>query len=102
MTYILLCGFPPFFADDLPGLYRKIMDAQVKFDPAYWSDVSDTAANFIVQLLVSEPANRLTAAQCSRHPWLAGDSVVSVKATVPRKIVCFFSAIIFLKIYLST
>jgi calcium/calmodulin-dependent protein kinase I len=77
VTYIMLCGYPPFFADDLPGLYRKIMAARVEFDEAYWTDVSDTARNFISQLLVSEPKRRFTASQCLEHPWLASGSVVS-------------------------
>jgi calcium/calmodulin-dependent protein kinase I len=77
VTYIMLCGYPPFFADDLPGLYRKIMAARVEFDESYWTDVSDTARNFISQLLVSDPKRRFTAAQCLEHPWLAAGSVVS-------------------------
>jgi calcium/calmodulin-dependent protein kinase I len=79
VTYIMLCGYPPFYADDLPSLYRKIMAAKVEFDDAYWSDVSDTARNFISQLLVSEPKRRFSAADCLEHPWLASGTVVSVE-----------------------
>ncbi len=29
IIYILLCGYPPFYADNAPALFKKIMDVKV-------------------------------------------------------------------------
>ena len=31
IIYILLCGYPPFYADNAPALFKKIMDVKVGF-----------------------------------------------------------------------
>ncbi|KAJ7409009.1 hypothetical protein WISP_116997 [Willisornis vidua] len=51
ITYILLCGFPPFrgSGDDQEVLFDQILMGQVDFPSPYWDNVSDSAkASFIV------------------------------------------------------
>jgi calcium/calmodulin-dependent protein kinase I len=74
ILYILLCGYPPFYADNAPALFKKIMDVQYDFDDPSWDDVSEDAKNLIKALLVKEPGDRLTAAQVLEHPWVTGET----------------------------
>ena len=72
ILYILLCGYPPFYADNAPALFKKIMEVQYDFDDPSWEDVSNDAKNLIRHLLVGEPSKRYTAEQCLHDPWVTG------------------------------
>lgn len=72
ILYILLCGYPPFYADNAPALFKKIMDVQYDFDDPSWEDVSEEAKQLIEHLLVKEPEKRFTASQCLGHSWVTG------------------------------
>jgi len=72
ILYILLSGYPPFYADSAPALFKKIMDVKYDFDDSVWDDISDTAKDLIRNLLVKDPAKRYTAQQCLAHPWITG------------------------------
>merc|ERR1712232_38934 len=72
ITYILLCGFPPFYNEHLPVLFEAIMKAVYDYPEDYWDEISDTAKNFIDRLLVVDPEKRMTTTQALAHPWLAG------------------------------
>jgi len=75
ILYILLCGFPPFFADTSTELFKKIIDVKYDFDDPAWDDVSDAPKDIIRRLLVKEPSERLTAKQLLDHPWVKGIGV---------------------------
>merc|ERR1712000_781480 len=74
ITYILLCGFPPFYNEHLPILFESIMKAEYDYPEDYWDEISDTAKNFIDRLLVVEPDKRMTTKQALEHPWLSGQA----------------------------
>jgi len=75
IIYILLCGYPPFYADNAPALFKKIMDVKYDFDDPSWDEVSDAAKNLIRNLLVKDPKKRYTAEQCLQDPWVQGKSL---------------------------
>lgn len=76
ITYILLCGFPPFYAPSQNVLFEKILSADYDFPDPEWTHVSDAAKNFIRHLIIKDPENRYTAEKALEDPWLAGaDSV---------------------------
>lgn len=72
IIYILLCGYPPFYADNAPALFKKIMDVKYDFDDPSWDDVSEDAKNLIRHLLVKDPKERYTAQRCLEDPWVKG------------------------------
>lgn len=72
ITYILLAGYPPFYAENDTALFEKIMGAEYDFDDECWDDVSEDAKDFIKHLLVKDSASRFTAQQALDHPWLQG------------------------------
>jgi serine/threonine protein kinase len=74
IIYILLSGYPPFYADSAPALFKKIMDVKYDFDDSVWDDISDSAKDLIRNLLVKDPSKRFTATQCLEHPWVRGSS----------------------------
>jgi len=72
VIYILLSGYPPFYDDAPPKIFKKITEAKYDFNDPAWEHVSDLAKDLINKLLVRDPDERLTAAKCLDHPWLTG------------------------------
>jgi len=78
ITYVLLCGFPPFYGDTQKDLFEMILSARVEFPDPEWTEVSAEAKDFIKKILVLDPEKRLTAEQCLEHKWV-------VDLTQPKK-----------------
>jgi calcium/calmodulin-dependent protein kinase I len=70
ILYILLCGYPPFYEDNAPALFRKIMNVEYDFGDPVWDSVSEDAKNLVKSLLLKDPKCRLTATQILEHPWV--------------------------------
>jgi len=70
ISYVLLCGFPPFYGDSQKELFENIMNGRFDFPDPEWSEVSDLAKGFIKKILVVDPEKRATAEQCLEDPWL--------------------------------
>eukprot|EP00298_Acanthocystis_sp_HF-20_P007723 c17244_g1_i2.p1 GENE.c17244_g1_i2~~c17244_g1_i2.p1 ORF type:complete len:191 (+),score=75.90 c17244_g1_i2:48-620(+) len=70
ITYVLLCGFAPFFDENRDALLRKILKGEYSFPSPYWDDISREAVDFIEKLLVMDPAVRLTPQQALDHVWM--------------------------------
>nr|XP_055064055.1 serine/threonine-protein kinase DCLK1a isoform X4 [Misgurnus anguillicaudatus] len=77
ITYILLCGFPPFrgSTEDQEALFDQILLGQLEFPPPYWDNVSDSAKELIVSMLQVEVDQRYTALQVLEHPWVTNDGL---------------------------
>ncbi|KAG7471215.1 hypothetical protein MATL_G00122120 [Megalops atlanticus] len=77
ITYILLCGFPPFrgSSDDQEALFDQILMGQLDFPLPYWDNVSDSAKELITSMLQVEVDQRYTALQVLDHPWVNDDGV---------------------------
>merc|ERR1712137_1470523 len=71
ITYILMCGFPPFYNDNVPLLFESIMKADFDYPSEYWDHISGDAIEFIDALLVVKPEERLTAKEALQHVWLS-------------------------------
>jgi len=74
ITYILLCGFPPFYSESVPEVFEQIMKAEYDYPEEYWDEISAEAKDFIDHLLVVDVSKRLTAEQSLNHPWLRQSS----------------------------
>ena len=70
ILYVMLCGFPPFYADDNDTLFRLIKESDFEFPSPYWDNVSDSAKDLIKNLLVVDSHKRLTTEEILKHPWL--------------------------------
>uniref|UniRef100_A0A669BBB0 Serine/threonine-protein kinase DCLK2 n=1 Tax=Oreochromis niloticus TaxID=8128 RepID=A0A669BBB0_ORENI len=77
ITYILLCGFPPFrgSSDDQEVLFDQILMGQLEFPLPYWDNVSETAMELIRSMLEVEVDKRYTALQVLEHPWVTDEGL---------------------------
>ncbi|XP_063285233.1 serine/threonine-protein kinase DCLK1 isoform X2 [Pelobates fuscus] len=76
ITYILLCGFPPFRGgDDQEVLFDQILMGQVDFPSPYWDNVSDSAKELITMMLQVDVDQRFSALQVLEHPWVNDDGL---------------------------
>ncbi|CAG00429.1 unnamed protein product, partial [Tetraodon nigroviridis] len=77
ITYILLCGFPPFrgSSDDQEVLFDQILGGQLEFPLPYWDNVSETAKDLIRSMLEVEVDQRFTALQVLEHPWVTDEGL---------------------------
>ncbi|CCE79611.1 Piso0_001688 [Millerozyma farinosa CBS 7064] len=67
LLYEMLTGLPPFYDDDVPTMYRKILQNPLKFPP--FLDKTD-AQNLLTKLLQKDPSHRLSdAATIKSHPF---------------------------------
>jgi len=72
ILYILLCGFPPFYEEELPALFEQILKARYDFPSPWWDNISPEAKQLVQGLLTIDPKKRLTAAHVLKHPWITG------------------------------
>lgn len=61
VLYILLCGFPPFWASTNPELERSIQTAPVDFSHPRWDTVSSEAKDLVERMLNKDPRRRASA-----------------------------------------
>jgi serine/threonine protein kinase len=74
ILYILLCGFPPFYEEELPALFQQIMSGKKEFPSPWWDGISRDAKDLVNKLLVVDPKKRFTAAEVLKHKWVQGNA----------------------------
>src|SRR5690348_505176 len=73
ITYILLCGYPPFYEENNYALFQQIMSGHYEFDSPYWDNISFEAKNFVARLLIVDPKLRLCPEEALSHPFITGN-----------------------------
>ena len=58
ITYILLCGYPPFYGDTDAQIFSSVKAGRFDFPSPDWDPISDTAKDFIRSLLALDPTSR--------------------------------------------
>jgi len=71
IAYILLSGMPPFNGKNEIEVFNKIRCCDFEFPDKQWSEISDTAMDFISRLFEPTPSTRMTPSQALEHPWMA-------------------------------
>uniref|UniRef100_A0A670YV45 Serine/threonine-protein kinase DCLK2 n=1 Tax=Pseudonaja textilis TaxID=8673 RepID=A0A670YV45_PSETE len=76
ITYILLCGFPPFRSENniQEDLFDQILIGKLEFPSPYWDNITDSAKELISLMLQVNVEERYTAAQILNHPWVSDDA----------------------------
>ncbi|XP_020292730.1 calcium/calmodulin-dependent protein kinase type 1 isoform X2 [Pseudomyrmex gracilis] len=74
ISYILLCGYPPFYDESDANLFAQILKGEFEFDSPYWDDISDSAKDFIRKLMCVNVEERYTCKQALAHPWISGNA----------------------------
>ena len=70
IMYILLCGFPPFYAEDDDTLFDITIEGNYSYPSPYWDGVSAEAKDLIDHMLDTDPTRRFTCDQILAHSWL--------------------------------
>ncbi|KAJ1723814.1 MAPK-activated protein kinase Srk1 [Coemansia erecta] len=70
MLYAMVCGFPPFYDEDVKVLTRKVALGQYEFLSPWWDHVNPQIKQLIGHLLELDPARRYTIQDFMRHPWV--------------------------------
>ncbi|XP_042558999.1 serine/threonine-protein kinase DCLK2 isoform X5 [Clupea harengus] len=72
ITYILLCGFPPFRSENnlQEDLFDQILLGRLEFPTPYWENISASAKELIGHMLQVNVEARFTAEDVLIHPWV--------------------------------
>jgi serine/threonine protein kinase len=70
ITYVILCGYPPFYGNDAKELFINIYNVNYEFCDEDWDFISDEAKDFIGRLLIKDPKQRMTIDDALSHPWI--------------------------------
>ncbi|KAL1542871.1 Calcium-dependent protein kinase 29 [Salvia divinorum] len=77
ILYILVCGFPPFWAETGKGLFGEILKGHLDMETPPWPSISSGAKDLITKMLTINPKRRISAAEALEHPWLVEDGEAS-------------------------
>ncbi|CAF4193204.1 unnamed protein product [Rotaria sp. Silwood2] len=77
ITYILLCGYPPFYAAHrgmigTHNMKSKIKAGKYEFPKAEWNKISSEAKSVVQKMLIVDPSARVTIDWILQCPWLVG------------------------------
>mmetsp|Transcript_20904 Transcript_20904/g.46457 ORF Transcript_20904/g.46457 Transcript_20904/m.46457 type:complete len:541 (+) Transcript_20904:220-1842(+) len=70
ITYILLCGYPPFYGDTDNQIFDSVRTGRFDFPSPDWDNISSTAKDFICSMLKLDGSKRMTASESLRHKWI--------------------------------
>ncbi|KAM8939005.1 serine/threonine-protein kinase DCLK2 isoform 2-T2 [Pelodytes ibericus] len=75
ITYILLCGFPPFRSENnlQEDLFDQILIGKLEFPSPYWDNITEMAKELIGCMLQVNVEDRFTAELILGHPWVSDD-----------------------------
>ncbi|XP_060792780.1 serine/threonine-protein kinase DCLK2 [Neoarius graeffei] len=78
ITYILLCGFPPFRSErnQQEELFEQILRGRLEFPSPYWDNISVSAKDLIGKMLQVNVSSRYTAEEVLSHPWVLDDTML--------------------------
>ncbi|XP_076004040.1 serine/threonine-protein kinase DCLK2 isoform X2 [Genypterus blacodes] len=95
ITYILLCGFPPFRSDSelQEDLFSQILLGQLDFPSPYWDNITDSVKELIGKMLQVNAEARYTAQDVLSHPWVTEDTAMenNMKMEVTGKLKTHFN-----------
>merc|ERR1712087_385348 len=79
ISYIMLCGYPPFNGRNTKEVYKSVMHGHYQFNPFDWKNTSVESRDFIQRLLLFDPSHRMTAEQALNHPFIIKHNIRSMR-----------------------
>ncbi|XP_074079286.1 death-associated protein kinase 2-like isoform X2 [Macrotis lagotis] len=70
ITYILISGISPFQGETENATVNNIIRGTFEYENTFFNSTSTIAKDFISQLLVINPKERMTSTQALLHPWI--------------------------------
>jgi len=71
VSYILLCGYPPFNGPSDYEIHDAILMGHLVFEEDVWGNLSNESRDFVSNLLCMDSSGIGTATEALQHPWLA-------------------------------
>lgn len=69
IAYSLLCGYTPFYCDNVMRKFQDIVEMNYEFHPQFWQMQSALAKDFIERCLCDKSV-RMTVNEALHHPWI--------------------------------
>lgn len=69
ITFIMLCGEPPFIGKTNSEIFKKILNEDISFGNSKWKKISNEAKNFIKSCMEKNADKRFSAKEAFSHPW---------------------------------
>ena len=83
ICYILLCGYPPFRAKTQSDQFKKVVQGNLEFPSSkVWGTISEEAKDFIKNLIILDPSQRMTAKKAKQHKWMSTNVDIQLEGTV--------------------
>lgn len=82
VLYTLLCGYPPFYDENIQAFAEKVTNGQFAFLSPWWDHVSNSAQDLVSHLLTVDPEKRYSIKEFMEHPWIRktdGESLVATE-----------------------
>jgi len=73
VTYLLLCGEPPFTGNSNNEIFKKIVNDHIRFNFLKWKDISNNAKDFMKICLNKNSNKRPSACEALKHPWFVNE-----------------------------
>jgi len=70
VTYVLLCGYLPFYQEDRNYTAKLIRLGRYEYDPEEWEDITPEAKDLIDHMICLDVNKRYTAEQVLAHEWV--------------------------------
>ena len=71
MTYLMLCGEPPFNGNSNNEIFKKIVKEKIKFKSLLWKNISNNAKDFVKICLSKNSNKRPSAQEALNHIWFS-------------------------------
>ncbi|CAD8186340.1 unnamed protein product [Paramecium pentaurelia] len=86
ITYILLCGYPPFGGDTNRKIIDNVLKKPLIFDEQDWIKNSNESKEFVRKILVKDPNQRITIDQALNDPWIVKNYELQVTDSQLRRV----------------
>ncbi|KAG9140507.1 hypothetical protein Leryth_027006 [Lithospermum erythrorhizon] len=83
ITYILLCGTPPFWGETQEEIFKEILHGNIDFSSEPWPHISESAKDLVKKMIERDPKKRITAHDVLCHPWVQISGVAPDKPLDP-------------------
>jgi len=70
IAFLLLCGYPPFFAPSRNAILGRIHRTEFSFDPPFWSKISEEGKSFVQSCIHASWWERMSVHEALNHPWI--------------------------------
>lgn len=70
LSYILLCGYPPFNGASDKEVHASVLRGNLAFDQGVWAHLSKSSRDFVKQILGRSSSQITSVEEALQHPWI--------------------------------